>query len=225
MSAGILYLVSTPIGNLKDMTFRALETLQEADIVVAEDTRHTIKLLSHFSLKKRLESYHDHSDEDKRRKLIAYLKEGQNLALVSDAGTPLVSDPGFKLVRECVREGIAVCPIPGPSAVIAALSASGLATDRFYFQGFLSNKTVSRKKTLAELQTLECTLIFYESCHRLVSMLQDALEVLGSRRVAVCRELTKQFEEIFRGSLTEAISHFDQKTVKGEIVVCVEGKV
>jgi len=222
--SGILYIVSTPIGNLEDMTYRAVEVLNSVDWVIAEDTRTTRKLLFRYKIETKMDHYHDHSDDAKRQKLIRFLKEGQNLALVSDAGTPLISDPGYRLVKEAVAEKIAVVPIPGASAVVAALSVSGLPTDSFTFIGFLSNKSTQRQKRFTQLQDRPETLIFYESCHRVVKCLEDMQVVFGDRQVSVSRELTKKFEETFRGSISEAIAYFSQKTVKGEIVICLAGK-
>ena len=220
----MLYLVATPIGNLKDITLRALEVLKQADVIACEDTRRTGRLLKSYEIGARLASFHDHSGPGRLGELISLLKEGKNVALVSDGGTPLISDPGFPLVREAIREGIRVEAIPGPSAPIAALIASGLPTERFSFWGYLPAKSARRKKELEALAAVEHTLVFFESPHRLAATLREMLEVLGEREAALCRELTKKFEEITRGSLKELVEKFSQKKILGEIVLVVAGK-
>jgi 16S rRNA (cytidine1402-2'-O)-methyltransferase len=218
-----LYLVATPIGNLGDITLRALETLAGADIVAAEDTRVTRVLLERYGIGKRAFPYHEHNSEEAGPKLIAAIAAGKSVALVSDAGTPLVSDPGYRLVREAVEAGLKVIPIPGASSVITALSAAGLPSDAFFFAGFLPQKEKARRDRLAELRAIPGTLLFFESPHRLPASLKDAADMLGANRLAsVCRELTKTFEEFRRGTLSELAAHYeDNPNVKGEIVVAV----
>ncbi len=217
-----LYVVATPIGNLKDVTFRALSVLAAADTVLAEDTRVTKRLLAHYGITTPLVAYHEHSNEAVRERMIHRLREGQALALVSDAGTPLVSDPGYKLVQAAIAEGLPVTPIPGPSAVLTALVVSGLPTDRFYFEGFLPPKSAARKTRLAEIATIPGTLMLFEAPHRLPEMLADAAAVLGGRPAVVARELTKLFETVRRGSLPELAEAFAAEgPPKGEIVVLV----
>ncbi len=226
----MLYLVSTPIGNLKDLTLRALEVLKSADVIACEDTRRTGQLLKHYNLSApgggglKLLSFHDHSGPGRVREIISLLKEGKCVALVSDGGTPLISDPGFPLVREAIREGISVESVPGPSAVTAALVASALPTERFTFFGFLPAKSVRRKKELRAAGELEHTLVFFESPYRVGAVLTEMLEVMGDREAAVCRELTKKFEETVRGNLSELAEKFKGKKVLGEIVLVIAGK-
>ena len=217
-----LYLVATPIGNLGDITLRALETLAAADVVAAEDTRVTRVLLDRFAIAARPYAYHEHNADDVGPKLIEALAQGKSVALVSDAGTPLVSDPGYRLVKETVAAGYKVVPIPGPSSTITALSASGLPSDSFYFAGFLPQKEKARRDRLEEVRTVPGTLIFFESPHRLPSSLRDMAAVLGARDASVCRELTKTFEEFRRGTLDELAGYYaENDNVKGEIVICV----
>lgn len=217
-----LHIVATPIGNLKDVSFRALGTLAAADAVFAEDTRVSRKLLAHYGITTPLIAYHEHNAAEMRPKIIARLKEGQALALISDAGTPLVSDPGYRLVEAVLEEGFNVVPVPGPSAVLAALVAAGLPTDRFFFEGFLPPKSAARRERLAALAAIPATLVFFESPHRLVDMLRDALETLGDRTAAVARELTKLYETVRRGTLQELMSEFEAASrPKGEIVVLI----
>ena len=220
-----LYVVATPIGHLGDMTARAIETLRGVDLVAAEDTRHSANLLRHFDIATPLVSYHDHSDDSDLRKLVAQLESGASLALISDAGTPLVSDPGYRLVAACHSLGIPVVPIPGPSAPIAALSASGLPTDRFHFEGFLPAKSGQRLTRLEALQMLETTLIFFESPKRLLASLADMLAVLGDREAALCRELTKAHETVRRHPLSTLLAFVQQDTnqQRGEVVLIVGG--
>jgi len=217
-----LYVVATPIGNLKDVTFRALGTLAAADAVIAEDTRVTKTLLAHYGITTPLVAYHEHSSEAVRERMIQRLREGQALALVSDAGTPLVSDPGFKLVEAAIAEGLPVTPVPGPSAVLTALVASGLSTARFFFEGFLPPRSAARRTRLAELAAIPGTLILFEAPHRLPAMLADAADTLGDRPAAVTRELTKMFETVRRGTLAALAETFAAEgPPKGEIVVLI----
>lgn len=221
-----LHIVATPIGNLKDVSFRALGTLAAADVVFAEDTRVSRKLLAHYGITTPLIAYHEHNAAEMRPKIIARLKEGQALALISDAGTPLVSDPGYRLVEAVLAEGFNVVPVPGPSAVLAALVAAGLPTDRFFFEGFLPPKSAARRERLAALATISATLVFFESPHRLVDMLRDALETLGDRTAVVARELTKLYETVRRGTLQNLTSEFEAASrPKGEIVVLIGATV
>ena len=220
----MLTVVPTPIGNLSDITLRALETLKQADIIVCEDTRQTQKLLQHYGIVKQLLSYHDHSTPQKTAGVVALLREGKRLALVSDGGMPLVSDPGFQVVHAALEEQLPLEVLPGPSAVTTALVLSGLPTDSFSFFGFLSNKSERRKHELRALAEREETLIFFESPFRIVKMLQNASEVFGDREAAVARELTKKFEEVLRGNLSELIRDMTQKPRKGEMVVLISGK-
>jgi 16S rRNA (cytidine1402-2'-O)-methyltransferase len=214
-----LHIVSTPIGNLRDITLRALDTLAAADRVFAEDTRTAAKLLSAFGLKNRLEAYHDHNGEAARPRVLAALAAGERVALVSEAGTPLISDPGFKLVREAAAAGHPVFAVPGASAVLAALAVAGLPTDRFLFAGFLPPKSAARRRVLEELAAVQATLVLFESGPRLPSLLHDMAEVLGVRDGAVARELTKLYETCVRGPLPELAADPRFGTVKGEIVV------
>jgi 16S rRNA (cytidine1402-2'-O)-methyltransferase len=218
---GTLYVCSTPIGNLEDITLRALRTLREADLIVGEDTRRTRVLLSHHGIHTPFApSLYQGAEEERTRHVLALLREGKNVALVSDAGTPLLSDPGYPLVRACVGEGIPVVPIPGPSALLAALVASGLPTDRFLFLGHLPRQGGPRRKALESLRTVDCTVVFYESPRRLVPTLELLAELYGPRRVVVARELTKVHEEFVRGTAAEIHQEFAARgEVKGEVVV------
>lgn len=222
--AGTLYIVSTPIGNLEDITQRALRILREVDMIACEDTRHTRKLLNHFGIDRRTISYHEHNEAERAGELCELLLAGQNVALVSDAGTPLVSDPGFRLVNTATDKGINVVPVPGATAIIAALSASGLAPDQFLFAGFLPARANPRKAKLESLRALSATLIFYEAPHRIAATLRDARDVLGNRRAVVARELTKLHEEFVRGPLDELAQAFtDSMKARGEIVLMISG--
>ena len=224
--SGILYIVATPIGNLGDITLRALDTLRKVDLIAAEDTRHSGKLLQHFEIKKPLFALHDFNEADKSQQLINKLLQGQNIALISDAGTPLISDPGYRLVHEVRNTGMQVIPIPGACAAIAALCASGLPTDKFVFAGFLPSKTTTRQKQLQELESETRTLIFYESPHRLMDTCADMLQVFGETRQAVLsKELTKTFEAIINGTLVEIIDWLeaDPARQKGEFVILIHG--
>ncbi|MFN3076775.1 MAG: 16S rRNA (cytidine(1402)-2'-O)-methyltransferase [Alphaproteobacteria bacterium] len=215
-------MVSTPIGNLSDITIRALKILEAVDVIACEDTRTTGRLMARFGIATPLTPYHDHNAERVRPRLLARMREGESVALVSDAGTPLVSDPGYKLVRAAIAEGLAVTPVPGASAVITALAVSGLPTDRFLFAGFPPSRGAARRTMLMTLAAVPATLVFYESVVRLPESLADMAEVLGNREVAVARELTKRFEEIRRGSLVEVTAHYRQAgPPKGEVVVVV----
>jgi 16S rRNA (cytidine1402-2'-O)-methyltransferase len=221
--AGTLYLVSTPIGNLEDITRRALRVLAEADLVACEDTRHTRKLLDHYGIKTRTVSYHEHNERERAEELVGRLLAGESVALVSDAGTPSVSDPGFRLVRAAVENRIAVVPVPGPAAFVAALVATGLPTDEFYFGGFLPARAVARRARLSQLRALPATLVFYEAPHRIAETLRDAREILGEREAAVARELTKLHEEIARGRLSDLAARFDDEArARGEMVLVID---
>jgi 16S rRNA (cytidine1402-2'-O)-methyltransferase len=222
--AGTLYIVGTPIGNLEDMTFRAVRILQTVDLIAAEDTRHTGKLLQHFAVKTPQISYHEHNRNARIPELLERLKTGTSIALVTDAGMPGISDPGYELVRDCVDHQIPIVPIPGASAVITALSASGLPSDRFVFEGFLPAKSQARRSQLESLQTDSRTLIFYESPHRLRPTLQDMAAVLGSdRSITLARELTKLHEEFWRGTIQQAIEHYQTRDPQGEFTLVVSG--
>lgn len=218
-----LYLVPTPIGNLEDMTFRAVRVLKDADVILAEDTRTSAPLLKHFGIDKKAWSHHQHNEHKSSTEVIRLLKEGRSVALISDAGTPAISDPGFFLVREALKEGIAVECLPGATAFVPALVNSGLPTDRFTFEGFLPVKK-GRQTRLRELTGETRTMIFYESPHRLLKTLEELGSVLGEERTAsVSREITKVFEETVRGTLAEIKAHFETHTLKGEFVICVGG--
>jgi len=222
--SGKLYIVPTPIGNLDDITLRALDILRSADIILAEDTRTTSKLLKHFDISVPMQSYHQYNEHKRLQDFINQLQAGRTLALVSDAGTPGISDPGFLLIREALNNGIEVEVLPGPTAFVPALLLSGLPADRFVFEGFLPHKK-GRQKRLQKLQDEERTIILYESPHRLLKTLQQLQEYLGpDRRASVSRELTKKFEETRRGTLKELADYYSRNPVKGEIVLVVEGK-
>ncbi len=220
----MLTLVPTPIGNLRDITLRALDALKAANLILCEDTRRTQKLLTAYDIQKQLMSFHEHTSEQQVRNIVQRLKNKEHIALVSDAGTPLLSDPGFELVHEVIAQGLEMEVLPGACAVITALVASGLAVDSFSYFGFLSQKSAARKKELLHVETREETLIFYESPYRLVTVLKDMLDVLGDREIVVARELTKKFEEVSRGLVSELIKKFSSKNVLGEIVIVVSGK-
>jgi 16S rRNA (cytidine1402-2'-O)-methyltransferase len=222
-SEGILYVVSTPIGNLEDITLRALRILKEVDLIAAEDTRRTRQLLTHYGIHKPLISYHEHNQRMREDTLLEKLREGKQVALVTDAGTPGISDPGQPLIRKAACEGIPLVPIPGPSAAIAALSISGLPTESFLFNGFLPAKASARKKILEALKKRLETLIFYESPRRLGALLKDAWEILGNRQVVVTREITKVFEETLRGTIGDVLEKIGEKEVRGEITVILAG--
>ncbi|KGX83461.1 16S rRNA (cytidine(1402)-2'-O)-methyltransferase [Pontibacillus marinus] len=220
---GELYIVPTPIGNLEDITYRALKTLENADMIAAEDTRQTKKLMSHFELHTPLVSYHEHNKLDKESYLIEEIQSGKTLAVVSDAGMPGVSDPGFELVNRAIQEGIHVIVLPGANAALCALVGSGLNTDRFYFYGFLPRKKKERKEELEALYRMTSTLIFYESPHRLKEVVKSIHEVMGNRQVALARELTKKYEEYVRGSAEEIVEWAQQNEIRGEFCIIVEG--
>ncbi len=220
---GTLYLVPTPIGNLEDITLRALHTLQQVDIIAAEDTRHTGLLLSHYQIKKPLISYQEHNEVRRIPEILQYLVDGQNIALVSDAGTPALSDPGFKLIRHLVATNMPVESLPGPSSITVAVAGSGLPTDSFYYGGFLPRTPAKRRRQFARLSQLESTLVFFESPHRLVASLHDAHEELGDRPAVVARELTKLHQEYARGHLSALKERYDSNQPKGEIVLLIHG--
>lgn len=223
MEYGTLYLVATPIGNLEDITLRALRILKEVDLIAAEDTRKTLKLLNHFEISKPLTSFFRHNESRKGEYIISLLKEGQNIALVSDAGTPAISDPGEELVGMAIEEGITVSPIPGPVAAISALIVSGQSTGRFVFEGFIPMNKRGRKERLKELEFEQRTMIFYEAPHKLKYTLEDMLKFWGNRRIVLAREITKIYEEIIRTDLEHAIEKYNEDNPKGEFVIVVEG--
>ena len=224
--AGTLYLIATPIGNLEDITHRAVRLLGQVDVIACEDTRHTKKLLSHYGINTRTISYHEHNERERSTELIERLKSGADVAVVSDAGTPGISDPGFRLARIAIDCDVQVVPVPGASALISALVASGLPTDEFFFGGFLPARSGARRARLAELRSLPATLIFYEGPHRIAATLKDALEILGERQAVVARELTKMHEEIARGSLSELTARFSlPESARGEMVLIIDRTV
>ena len=220
--SGILFIVATPIGNLQDISQRAVETLSRVDVVACEDTRHTQKLLNHLGIKKRLVSYHEHNEESRSVELIQLLEDGKSVAVVSDAGTPTINDPGFRIVKTAIERGVEIVSIPGPAAFVTALAASGLPTDTFFFGGFLPAKKGERQRRLRELANLPATLILYEAPHRLVASLEDCLSILGDRDAVVARELTKLHEEYSRGKLSALLSQFRSQTPKGELVLLID---
>lgn len=221
MSVATLYIVATPIGNLEDMTYRAVRILGEVDLIAAEDTRHSLKLLSHFGISKSMTSYFDHNQQFKGERILNTLRQGKSVALISDAGTPCVSDPGYQLVRDAVAEGIKVVPIPGACAAVAAISASGLPSDSFTFAGFPPSRQGKRHTFLGEIACLPGTLLLYEAPHRLEETLRDIREVLGERQIVVARELTKIYEELIRGSVSEVLKSVSSEKVRGEIVILI----
>lgn len=222
MMPGILYLVATPIGNLQDISLRALEVLRTVDLIACEDTRHTRKLLTHFRISNSLISYHEHNEQERADELADRLVRGENIAIVSDAGTPGICDPSFRIVERAHEIGAKVVPIPGAAAFVSAVVASGIATDSIFFGGFLPSKKGERQKRLKEVMGIPATLVFYETPHRLQKSLADCSEILGDRKAAVVRELTKLHEEIVIGTLSEIVSRFAGKTLKGEIVLVIE---
>lgn len=224
MMAGKLYLCATPIGNLDDITFRVLNTLKEVDLIAAEDTRHSIKLLNHFDIKTPMTSYHEFNKFDKAGYLVEQMQQGVNIALITDAGTPGISDPGEELVKQCYEAGIEVTSLPGPAACITALTLSGMATRRFCFEAFLPSDKKEKQWILEELKGETRTIIIYEAPHRLVKTLEELREVLGNRKITICRELTKKYEEAFRTTLEEAVSHYQANDPKGECVIVIQGK-
>ena len=222
---GTLYLVATPIGNLADITHRAIDVLKTVSVIACEDTRHTRKLLQHYGLETKTVSYHEHNEQERARQLIELLREGKDVAVVSDAGTPSISDPGYRLVRAAIENEVRVVPVPGPSALISALIAAGLPTDEFFFGGFLPPRSNARRTRLTELRSVPGTLIFYEAPHRLAETLKDALETLGEREAVVARELTKLHEEIRRGRLSVLVEHYSNEDPRGEIVLLIDRTV
>jgi len=224
MESGKLYVVPTPIGNLKDITLRALEVLESSDIIAAEDTRQSLKLLNHYNIKKPLVSYHKFNEQNKSGSLIQMLKDGRIVALVSDAGSPGISDPGSVIIKKCLEEGIPFEVLPGATAVITALVYSGMDTDKFTFLGFFPRETKDRKRLIEDIRDSEETLVMYEAPHRLLEALAFIGDNLGNRQIAVCRELTKIHEEIYRGVIQDALAHFSLKQIKGEIVLVIKGK-
>lgn len=220
---GCLYLCATPIGNLEDLTLRALRILKEADLIAAEDTRHTRKLLSFYDIHTPLTSYYEHNERDKAQQLINEIKKGKSIALVSDAGTPGISDPGHRLVVLAIQEELKVIPVPGASAVIAAVTSSGLSTERFAFEGFLPRGKKERDQIINQIPSEERTLVFYESPHRVVKTLQDILNVAGDRSVAVAKELTKLHEQVIRGKISVVLEHFQNNKPRGEFAIVLEG--
>lgn len=220
---GVLYIVSTPIGNLEDITLRALRILKEVHLIAAEDTRHTRTLLDRYGIARPVTSYHEHNEKTKAHALVERLKRGESIALVSDAGTPVLSDPGYRLVREAIKAEIPVVPLPGPSAMTALLSVSGLATDRFVFEGFLPARRGERRERLGALREERRTMVFYEAPHRLKESLGDLLEILGDREAVMGREITKIHEEFLRGRLSEMRARVESKEPRGEVTLAVGG--
>ena len=221
---GTLYIVSTPIGNREDITLRALRILKEVDLIAAEDTRHTGLLIRHFGIQTPLTSYFEGNELKKKEFILSKLKQGNQIALVSDAGTPGISDPGFRLIQLAIENGISVIPIPGPSAVITALSVSGLPTDAFLFKGFLPHKSKKKRDWLQQLEEVKETLIFYESPHRLSETLKDICDIFGDREMVLTRELTKIYEEVLRGKVSEIQAEIGERKLKGEITLVISGK-
>lgn len=222
--SGILYLCATPIGNLQDMTFRVLETLREVDLIAAEDTRNSIKLLNHFEIHTPMTSYHEYNKIDKAHYLIGQIQQGKSVALITDAGTPAISDPGEVLVALCQDAGITVTSLPGAAACITALTLSGLSTRRFCFEGFLPSDKKEKREILTELQTESRTIILYEAPHHLKKTLEELLQVLGDRRITLCRELTKKFETVMPTTLQAAMAYYEEQEPRGEYVLVIEGK-
>jgi len=220
----MLYIVATPIGNLSDITLRALEVLKSVDLIACEDTRHTKKLLNHYQIDKPLTSYYEHNKLSKGDYLIKLLKEGKNIALVSDSGTPGISDPGFHISKLALENDIPVSPVPGPCALTAALSASGVPANRFVFEGFLPIKPGPRKKKLLELSKIGKTIVLYESPHRFLKLLEQIEDVFGDTEVTICREVTKKFEEIKKDTISTLIEHFNNNKVKGEFAVIINNR-
>ena len=224
--AGTLYLVSTPIGNLEDITHRAVRLLGEVDLIACEDTRHTRKLLNHYGINTKTISYHEHNERERASELLERIKRGSDVAIVSDAGTPGISDPGFRLARLAIENNVQVVPVPGPSALLTALVASGMPTDEFFFGGFLPARSSARRARLAELRLIPATLIFYEAPHRIAATLKDALEILGEREAVVARELTKIHEQLARGRLSELVGRFSSAaSARGEMVLIIDREI
>jgi 16S rRNA (cytidine1402-2'-O)-methyltransferase len=224
VAKGKLYIVSTPIGNLEDITLRALRVLKEADVIAAEDTRHSLKLLNHYGIAKPLISYWGEKEKARAEETIRRLNSGQSVALITDAGTPGISDPGAVLIRRAIEEGVEVVPVPGPTAMIAALAVSGLPTEEFIFGGFLPPKRSRRRKVLSEASLEKRTLVFYEAPHRILDCLADVAEIFGERNAVVVKELTKMHEEVLRGSPRRILEDLEGSTVAGEYVIVVEGR-
>ena len=222
--SGKLFLCATPIGNLEDITFRVLKTLKEVDLIAAEDTRHSIKLLNHFEIQTPMTSYHEYNKVDKAKYLVNLMKEGKNIAVITDAGTPGISDPGEELVRQCFEAGIEVSSLPGPAACITALTMSGLKTRRFAFEAFLPSDKKERQQVLEELKDETRTMIIYEAPHHLVQTLKELESVLGDRKITQCRELTKKYEEAHQTTISSLISEYESKEPRGEYVLVIEGK-
>lgn len=219
-TTGTLYVVATPIGNLEDITYRAVRILNEVDLVAAEDTRHSRKLFARFGIQKPLVSYHDHNEQQRQEELIQRLQSGEDIALISDAGTPCIADPGYRLIGSCHAAGIKVVPIPGASAVITALSAAGVSTERFAFEGYLPQRAKARADLLRQLNGEQRTLVFYEAPHRLAATLADLVDIMGAEQpLVVARELTKLYEEFFRGTAAEAVTRFTREPARGELVL------
>lgn len=224
MEQGKLYLCATPIGNLDDITLRVLNTLKEVDVIAAEDTRHSIKLLNHFEIKTPMTSYHEFNKIEKARYLVEQMKQGVNIALITDAGTPGISDPGEELVKQCYDAGVEVTSLPGPAACVTALTISGMSTRRFCFEAFLPLDKKEKQWILEELKDETRTIIIYEAPHRLVKTLGELKEALGNRKITICRELTKRYEEAFRTTFEDALAFYENQEPKGECVVVIEGK-
>jgi len=223
---GKLTIISLPIGNLKDITIRALEELQSSDLIFCEDKRITIKLLNHYNIKNKLMSYNEHSDRGTREFIVNQIDKGKSISLVSDAGTPLISDPGYKLIKELKKKNLTVTSCPGPSSPITAITLAGLPTDKFFFSGFLPVKSKARKDYLLKIKNIESTIIFLESPNRIVKSLETILEIFGDRNISICRELTKKFEEVITLKVSEAIKNLSSRNnIKGEIVIVIEGEV
>ena len=222
MLSGSIYIVSTPIGNLADISLRAIDILKTVDLIACEDTRQTAKILNHYKIKNKMTPYHDHNKEYKTSSLIDLIKKGNSIALVSDAGTPGISDPGFYLIREAIKNDINISPIPGPSALTAAILASGMEIDRFLFEGYLPRKK-GRLKRLKELAAYKVTIVIFEGPHRVLRSLRDLRDTLGDRKAAIGRELTKVHEEFIRGNLSDLIANFSERKPKGEFVILIEG--
>jgi 16S rRNA (cytidine1402-2'-O)-methyltransferase len=221
--SGTLYVVATPIGNLEDLTLRAKRVLEEADVIACEDTRHARILLTHYGITTPLISYHEHNERERAAELVGRLRAGKDVALISDAGTPALSDPGFPLIREAIASDCTVIVVPGPNAALAALTVAGLPTDRFVFLGFLPRRSGERIRALEALRAVPWTVIVYEAPHRLTAVLRDLRAAFGDRRLALARELTKRFEEVFRGTISEALDHLETHRPGGEYTVVVEG--
>ena len=220
---GKLYLVPTPIGNMGDITSRALEVLNEVELIACEDTRYSGTLLKKLDIKKRLISYHDFNEAVRARQLAEILSRGGSVAVITDAGSPGISDPAYRIVRAAIDDEIEIIPLPGPTAIIPALTASGLPTDRFFFEGFLSHKSAARRTRLEKIKTFDHTLVFFESPHRIEKCLRDMLEVLGDRSACLAREISKRYEQFIRGNLSDLVQHVTGRSVKGEIVLVIEG--